>query len=177
MFETLKTLVLQTVTVTGVKLATPADRIGLGLGVAIYPTDNLSPGQIPMPHNPEPEQVRSRQLSSMPPRMWLQTGNAVPPAGHGTPGCAPGFSAVQFASSCAFPFEGWQRTTRTAVEGRTRTSPSTSAVRRSTVTSQADFPGDLRHDDRLGCDCQSLRRLSGKRIAKREVCLDATVRK
>ena len=61
--KTLKTLVLETATVTGVKLATPADRIGLGLGVVLaYPMDNLSQGLFPMPHNPEPEQVRSRQV-------------------------------------------------------------------------------------------------------------------
>ena len=74
--KTLKTYVLKTATVTSVKLITPADRIGLGLGVAAYPTDNLSPGQFPMPHNPEPEQVRSRELSAMQPRMRWQAGDA-----------------------------------------------------------------------------------------------------
>ena len=57
MFATLKNLVLKTAKVTGVKLAAPADRIGQGLGVNAYSTDSLSPGQNPMPHNPEPEHV------------------------------------------------------------------------------------------------------------------------
>ena len=59
----LKTEQTKTVTVTSVKLGTPADRIGLGFGAGLaYPTDNpLSPGHFPVPTNPEPEQVRSRQ--------------------------------------------------------------------------------------------------------------------
>lgn len=49
MTTTLKTLVLKTATVTSVKLAAPADRIGLGRVVAHNSADVQSPGQIPMP--------------------------------------------------------------------------------------------------------------------------------
>lgn len=165
--KTLKTLVLETATVTGVKLATPADRIGLGLGVVrAYPMDNLSQGLFPMPLNPEPEQVRSRQLSAMHPRMRHAGDDAVPPAS--SAGCFPGASAVRFASNNASRFTGWQRTTRTAATGRNRLA----------VTSRTHVPGDLRHDDRLGRDCQSPDRLGDKRtIATKSVCSIAATRK
>jgi hypothetical protein len=170
MFKTLKTL-LKTAKVTGVKLAIPADRIGLGLGVATYPTDNLSPGQIPMPQHPELERARSRQLSAMQPRMQLLSGNdAVPPAG--SAGCDPGSSAGRSASSCASVTKSWHETTRMAVESRTHAS----AVCRSAVPSRADFPGDNRHD-RSGRDCQSLPRFSGNRIAIRETSPAAAIGK
>jgi len=159
MFKTLKTRMPKTATVTGVKPVTPADRIGLGLGVAAYPTDNLSPGQFPVPHNPEPEQVRSREaLSAMQMRMQMHAGDdAVPPVG--SAGRAPGFSAVRFGSFRALTLTGWHRTTRTAAgSGCTRSAGCLHAD-----PSRADFPGDLRHDDRIGRDCQSLRRSGGKR--------------
>jgi hypothetical protein len=166
--KTLKTLVLKTATVTGVKPAASADRIGLGLGVATtYPMDNLSQGQFPMPQNPEPEQVRSReQLSAMQPRMRLQSGDeSVPPAG--STGCFPGSSAVRFALSRASRFTGWQRTTRTAATGRCRIA----------VLSRTHVSGDLRHDNRLGRDCQSPDRSSDKRLAIRGVSSAATAGK
>ena len=164
MATTLKTLVLKTATVTSVKLATPADRIGLGLRVAAYPTDNLSPGQFPMPHNPEPEQVRSREeLSAMQMRQQMQAGEEpVPPTG--SAGCFPGVSASRFAPSSACSVRSWRATTRTAAAGRTR------EVRLPAAHGLADFHRDLRHTDRLGSDCQSPDRLSDKRNAKREVC-------
>ena len=169
--KTLKTLVLKTATVTGVKPATPADRIGLGLGVVrAYPMDNLSQGLFPMPHNPEPEQVRSRELSAMQPRMRLQAGNdAVPPAGPA--GCLPGVSAVRSAPIAASRFTGWQRSTRTAATGRAREG------RRFVDHSRTHVPGDLRHVNRLGRDCQSPDRLSDKRIATRGVSSAATAGK
>jgi hypothetical protein len=163
--KTLKNLVLKTVTVTGVKLGTPADRIGQGLGVvAAYPTDNLSPGQNPLPHNPEPEQVRSREaLSAMRMPMHSRAGDdAVPPAGSAGCPSAPGLSADRFESFGAFPF-GWQRTARTTAAGRTR------EVCPTADTSRTHVPGDLRHNDRLGRDCQSPDRSSDKWIAIREV--------
>lgn len=162
MFKTHTTLVLKTAMVTGVKLATPADRIGLGFGIDAYPTDNLSLGQFPTPQNPEPEQVRSRQSLSavqqqMREHMRLPSGSgAVPPAG------SPGSSVIR-SSSSALTLTGWRSATRTAASGRNR------VVRRFAVPDRADLPGDLRHCDRLGRDCQSLRRTSGKRIANREV--------
>ena len=78
--------VLQTVQVTSVKLAAPADCIGLGFGAGHYPTaDSLSQEvRFPTHPNPEPEQVRSRQgLSAMQMRKQMLTGSpgAVPPAG------------------------------------------------------------------------------------------------
>ena len=164
--KTLKTLVLKTATVTGVKLGTPADRIGLGLGVATaYPTDNLSPGHVPVPHNPEPEQVRSRQaLSAMRPRMQTQAGNdAVPPASSAGCPSAPGLTADRFAAFIATRFEGWRRTTRTAATGRTREGC------RFAEHGRASSHGELRHSDRLGSDCQSPDRSSDKRIATREL--------
>ncbi len=159
MFETLKTLVLKTAKVTGVKLGTPADRIGLGLVVATYPTDNLSPGQIPMPHNPEPEQARSRQLSAMQMQRQMRSrsdSDAVPPVG--SAGCSPGSSAGRSApSTCSST--SWCPATRTAATGGFR-----SAGRLFAVPGWANFPGDLGHDDRFG-DCQSPERFRGKREA------------
>ena len=191
MLKTLKTLVLKTAKVTSVKLLTPADRIGQGFSVASYPTGNLSQGHIPMPNNPEPEQARSRQLSAMQmqqQQMQLQkyqAGEPIPsPQGrgigrasqHGRPGCLPGSSTGRFASSNACfstTTRSWQKTTRTAVEGRANASLA-SVVCPSSVTSRAKFPGDLRDcpHDRFGRDCQSLLRLSGlsgkseKRVAR-----------
>jgi hypothetical protein len=166
--KTLKTLVLKTATVTGVKPATPADRIGLGLVVAYpaHPTDNLSPGHFSMPQNPEPNQVRSRQLSAMQPRMRWQDGDVVPPAGPA--GCFLGVSAVRSTSISARPFTGW-RATRTAASGR--------AFCRFADPSRTHVPGDVHHHDRLGRDCQSPDRLGDKRLATRGVSSAATAGK
>jgi len=174
MFKTLKTRMPKTATVMSVKLVTPADRIGLGLGVATYPTDNLSPGQFPVPLNPEPEQVRSREaLSAMQSRMRMHVGDdSVPPAG--SAGCVPGHSAVRFGSFRALTLTGWRTATRTAAgSGCTRSAGCLHAD-----PSRANFPGDLRHDDRIGRDCQSLRRSGGKReIVIRRVGSAATAAK
>jgi len=121
MFKTLKTLVLKTVQVTSVKLTTPADRIGRGLGVAAYSTDSLSPGQNPLPPNPESERVRSWQASAMQKRKQMRVGTGVmPPAS--LVGCLsdPGFSANRFATwaSC-FTGRG-TATTRTTATGYAR---------------------------------------------------------
>lgn len=172
---TLKTLVLKTATVTGVKPATPADRIGLGLvpAATAYPTDNLSPGQFPLPQNPEPEQLGSRQgLSVSRMRMHLRAAaEAVPPVG--STGCpsAPGFTAGRSAPSASLPTVGWQRTTRAAAGGTTH------AGCLHADPSRDRSPGDLRHDDRLGRDCQSPDRTSGKRNTTREVISAATAGK
>jgi hypothetical protein len=170
MFATLKTQVLKTATVTGVKLAAPADRIGLGFGVAAYSTDPLSPGHNPVPHNPEPEHVGSRQeRSAMQMRVQMQAvGDAVPPAGSAGCPSVPGVSAGR-STSAAGSFTSWRRATWAAA-GRTR------EVLRVAGTGRADLPRDLRHD-RLGRDCQSLRRLDDKRDATREVCSAATAGK
>lgn len=82
----LMTVTQQTVTVTGFVPVTPADRAGLGFGMAAlaYPTDVLSQGHFPTPPNPEPEQLRSRQDGSADAPMRKQTRtsdpDAVPPA-------------------------------------------------------------------------------------------------
>ena len=145
--------------------------VGLGFGVVSdYPTDNLSQGLFPMPHYPEPESVRSRELSAMQPPTRLPVGNdAVPPAS--SAGCFPGVSAVRFASISALPFDGWQRTMRTAATGRAR------EVCRFADPGRTYVPGDLRHDDRLGRDCQSPDRSGDKRLATRSVSSAATAGK
>jgi hypothetical protein len=165
--KTLKTQVLKTATATGVKLAAPADRIGLGFRVA-YPMDNLSRGHFPMPHNPEPEQVRSRQLSALLARSRWQSGCAVTPTG--SAGCFPGVSAVRFASSTC-PLTTGRLATRTAAIGRTL------AVCRLADPSRTHVPGDSCHHDRLGRDCQSPDRSRDKRIATRGVSSAATAGK
>jgi len=152
--------------VTGVKLAAPADRIGLGL--VAYPTDNLSPGHVPMPHHPEPEQVRSRALSAMQPRMrWQGDDGAATPAG--SAGWLPGVSAVRSASATASRFSG-RRSTRMAASGRTDRFYRLADLGRTRV------PGNSCRNDRLD-DCQSSDRSSDKRIAKRDASLIATAGK
>ena len=134
---------------------------------AAYPTDNLSPGHFSMPQNPEPDQVRSRQLSAMLPRMRWQGGDVVPLAGPA--GCVPGVSAVRFASKRANPVTGWHRTTRTAAKGR--------AICRFAAPSRTHVPGEVHHHNRLGRDCQSPDRSSDKRLAIRSVSSAATAGK
>jgi hypothetical protein len=90
--------VMQTAMMASVKLTVPADRLGLGFGAGLaYPADNLSQGQFPVPHNPEPEQFRSRQVESatqMRKQTRTDTADAVPPAS--LAGCLPpGSSAVR----------------------------------------------------------------------------------
>ena len=162
--KTLETQVIKTATVTGVKSAIPADRIGLGRVIA-YSTDNLSQGLFPMPRHPEAEQARSRQLSTMQPRMRWRGGDAVPPAR--AAGCVPGVSAVWFAPITAVRFTGRPRT-RTAASSRTCYFAG---------TSRTHVPGEVHHHDRLGSDCQSPDRLGDKRLATRGVSSAATAGK
>lgn len=171
--KTLKTVMLKTVTVTSAKLGTPADRIGLGLSASnAYPMDNLSLGQFPKPQNPEPEQVGVQQLSSTHMRMQMRVGNrAVPPASLAGCPSVPGSRAVRFTSPRAISVSGWHRATQTAATGRTQT------VCLSADPNRANFPGDLRHDDRFGSDCQSPNRNSDKQIAKRGVSLEVAAKK
>jgi hypothetical protein len=163
MLKTLKTVLLKTVNVTSAKLGTPADRIGLGLRASsAYPMDNLSSGQIPLPHNPEPEQPRAEQLSRAQMRMQMRAGDdAMPPASLAGCPSSPGFTAVTFASPFAVSLADWQRTTQTAATSRSQTD-CLSAV------SRESYPGDLSRDDRFGCDCQSPDRNSDKQIAIRK---------
>jgi hypothetical protein len=202
--KTLKTLVLKTATVTGVKLVTPADRIGLGFGtvLASYPTDNLSPGLLPMPHNPEPEQVRSRQeLSVMQMHKHLQAAEStvaslalprvrarVRPTG--SAGCiwfrVPGLTAGRFAlcgSRSLFRTHvqelvlesgrSWQPQPTTRTVATSRTDRFSSLA----DPSRVHVPGDQRPHDRFGCDCQSPDRYADTRIAIRNVCSAAAAGK
>jgi hypothetical protein len=161
---TLMTVVLKTATVTSLMLGTPADRIGQGLRASTaYPMDNLSSGQIPLPHNPEPEQARVQQLSSSQMRKQMRAGDrAVPPASLAGCPSVPGFTAVSFTSGFAGSLAGWQYATQTAATSRTAT------VCLSAAVSRVGFPGDLSRDDRSGSDCQSPDRDSDKQIAIRK---------
>jgi hypothetical protein len=63
----LTTALTKTATTTSLALVVPADRLGLGFGAGQndYPADDsLSQGHIPVPTNPKPEQLRSRQGQS-----------------------------------------------------------------------------------------------------------------
>jgi hypothetical protein len=171
--KTLKTVVLKTVSVTSSMLATTADRIGQGLRASnAYPTDNLSLGQNLLPPNPEPEQVRVRQLSSPHMRKRMRAGDraVLPTSSVGCPS-SPGFTAVRFVWLTATSQTEWQRAIQTAATGRPQT------VRLLADLSRAYFPGDLGHADRFGCDCQSPNRNSDKQIAKRAVSSATTAKK
>lgn len=163
--KNLKTEVLKTATVTSVKLATPADRIGQGLVASTaYSTDNLSRGEKPFPLHPEAEAVRSRQLSAMQSHQSMDGDTMTPTSSAGCPS-DPGAMAGRFVWLVgASPITGWQPATRAAAE-------------RFADSSCTSFPGDLRHNDRLGSDCQSPDRLAGNRIANRERGSAAAARK
>jgi len=154
--KTLKTLVLKTVSV-GVKLPTPADRIGQGLAAiaTTNPAEFLSPGRLPSPHNPAPVYRGPRQeLTAM--RMREQTlavANAAAPAGPA--GCpTPGSSARRRPPSFSRPSSGWRTTAKwAAAAGRLvgHTVTSTPAA----GDDRAAFPGSSGRAARFGCDCQS----------------------
>lgn len=166
--KTLKTAVLKTVKVTGVKLATPADRIGLGLRASANSMDNLSLGQFPMPHYPESEQVRVQPLSSMQMREQMQADHAA--TRDGSAGClrVPGFSAVTRPVARPVPSTGWQRTTRTTSIGRTTAFCSFVHLR---------FTTDRARQERPGSDCQSPGRESDKPIGRLEASSATTAKK
>jgi hypothetical protein len=157
----LTTELIQTATVTGVTLATPADRIGLGFGPATaYPTDSLSPGRAPAPRNPEPEQLRSRQEQSAT-RMRKQTRtggpDAVPPAS--SAGCLPPGSPVGRVS---WPLTvGAGRSVAATNPGRNRFPQAHACVVR----------------NRIGRDCQSPDRDDDKRAFTGETAPTATAKK
>lgn len=153
----LKTDLTKTATVTGVKPAAPADRIGLGFGAGLaYPADSLSRGRFPAP-NPAPEQVRSRHgRSATQMRMHPRAGNpdVVPPVG--SAGClTPGSSAVRLAWTFT-PGESWSVTV--------------------TGNSRNRFPQACARL-RLDRDCQSLDRSDDKAALLREVAPAATAGK
>lgn len=137
--------VLKTVQMTSVKLAVPADRIGLGFGPATaYSTDSLSQGRFPAPRNPEPEQLRSRQdRSATQMRKQTRTGGpgAVPPAG--SAGCLPpGSTADRVLWSLTV---GASRSVSTTSDGRTR-EPQVSARNRNGRDCQSPVRDNAKHD-------------------------------
>jgi hypothetical protein len=147
----LKTVTPKTATVASAMLTTPADRIGLGFGAGLaYPADSLSLGQFPTPHNPAPEQVRSRQgQSATQMRKQMRAGgpDAVPPAG--SAGCLP---PGPRAARVAWPLtsgESW--------------------LVRSTDHSRNRLPEVRVVRSRIGRDCQSPDRQDDKRTLLREV--------
>jgi len=89
--------VVMTVTVVSVMLTISADRIGLGFGTGAkqaYPAESsLSPALFPAPHNPEPEQLRSRQERSAM-HTQTQTRTQMHPDGTSVPDAVPPASLV-----------------------------------------------------------------------------------
>jgi hypothetical protein len=165
MKTTPKTLVLKTVTVGGVKLPTPADRIGLGLVdvVTSSPAEVLSQGQFPLPPYPgsEPNPGARQVPSAEPMREHRRAGATVaPPAGPaGRP--VPGSSAHRRPWSFTHhPATGWRLTAkRSAAAGRAATAtgitPEATAILSAAVQSRASFPAVPSHSTWSGCDCQS----------------------
>lgn len=164
MTKTLKTLVLKTVTVAGVKPSTTADRIGLGfVAVAAYPpAEVLSPGHLPLPHDPEPEPTPGvrQELAAMRRNTMQAQASAANPAGNGRAGrpSNPGSSASRRPSS-ADSRSGGVGTAKWAVAagrlavdagftGRLRGLPATQG-RASDPSAAPSLPG------RIGSDCQS----------------------
>jgi hypothetical protein len=140
--------VVMTVTVVSVMLTASADRIGLGFGTGAkqaYPADSsLSPALFAAPHNPEPEQLRSRQeRSAMQMRTQMHTDgtdvpDAVPPTS--SVGCVP--------PGCSADRVTWR----------------TSAI----DLSRSCFPLASVVRNRLGSDCQSPDRCNDKRNLARK---------
>ena len=156
MVKTLKTLVLKTVSV-GVKLPTPADRIGQGLVAVVTnnPAEVLSPGRLASPHNPAPEYRGPRQeLTAMRMREQPRTvASAAAPAGPA--GCpTPGSSARRRPPSFRRPSSGWRTTAKwAAAAGRLAEHPAPRTP--AAGDGRASFPGSSGRAARFGCDCQS----------------------
>lgn len=156
------TLVSKTVTVGSFELSTPADRIGVGFTVvATDPAEVLSPGQFPLPHNPEPEpNTGSRQEPSvmqMREHMHRIATAAASVSGAGCL-CIPGSSAVRAGwSSTALPLAGWRCAAKPA--GRACSHAAASLLARIGSDCQSPdrrddrWPASLRGDSRRGaCD-------------------------
>lgn len=118
--------VVITVTVAGMTLTAPADRVGLGFGAGhsqAYPADSLSLGRFPTPHQPEPEQFRSRQdQSATQMRKQMRTDgtsvpDAVPPAS--LAGCLrPGSTADRVTWRSSAIDTSWNRNPKVCVRVR-----------------------------------------------------------
>lgn len=147
--KTLKT-VLKTAQATSVKLAAPADRIGLGLAAvaARYLADALSPRQFPLPNpdsEPNPGDRRVDRATHSPERMRAAVAVEPPagPAGVHVPG-SPVRTRPWQASG--HPFTGWQGLP---------------------ATTRASAPEASSHPFRPASDCQSLGRRGDVMDAKR----------
>ena len=154
--KTLKTLVLKTVTVSSVKLTTPADRIGLGaLVVAAYPAEVLSQGQFPLPPNPEPApNLGSRQeLHAMQTHMPMHAGaTAATPAGRA--------GLLNPGSSACRRHRSFTTTKRATAAGRLAistglTTGSVSGLLPATKGRARAHDADHCLPGRIGSDCQS----------------------
>jgi hypothetical protein len=158
----LTTALTKTATMTGVTLAIPADRIGLGFGAAnaSYPTDSLSQGRFPAPQNPEPEQLRSRHGQSaaqMRKQLRASVPGAVPPAS--SAGCLPPGSSAGRVS--------WRLTV-----GSPRSASATNPSRNRFPKAHACVVRN-----RLGRDCQSPDRNDDKQALTRGAGPTATAKK
>jgi hypothetical protein len=144
-----------TATVTSVKLAAPADRIGSGFGAGQnYPVDSLSflspGGRFPTPTNPAPEQGRSRQGQSathMRKQTRTDSPGTVPPAS--LAGCLP---PGPRAADVSWPLTVGESSSVSAIDHSRNHLPKVRVVR-----------------VRLGSDCQSPDRTDDKRALLREV--------
>ncbi len=149
MTTNLKNLVHKTASVNSVKLLTPADRIGLGRTVVVmYPADLLSPGQIPLPHNPASEHGAGPWQEPSVPLMQEQMRamtNAAAPAS--SAGCSPGLSATASVDSfIGLPSAGWPTASKRLA--------------------QAAVPAKCWHPDRPESDCQSLGHTDDRRLVR-----------
>lgn len=170
---TLKTVLLKTVKVTGVKLAAPADRIGLGMrATSAYPTDNLSPEHLNVLDFPAPKPAWEQSLSHEQMQQQMPTDERTAPSASlaGSPS-DPGFSAARFTLRLATLPQGWPRPTQTTATGRTATFCTAADPVRS------HLPGNPQHSNRYGRDCQSPNRNGGQGIAIREVNPAAAAKK
>ena len=139
---TLNNLVCKTASVGFTKLTTSANRIGTGLPMVIgtHSATFLSPGYIPVPRLPDPEQVSgSRQEVTVMPLVTMNS-TGIPTSWVGS------FSGT---SACHHPLRMNPRTPPTAV--------------RSAGASRTSYPGSPDRSYQLSRDCQSSdRRLDSK---------------
>jgi hypothetical protein len=181
MIKTLKTLVLKTVQANSVKLSAPADRIGLGLGVAQYPAEPLSPGQVHL-SNPEPESDSGSRQER--PAMLMREHMRMVGATAGTSGRSAGCLSFPGSSAHRRPpsfsgflasVAGWRNATkRTAASGRIAGSHGSNSglntMTPSGGSSVTGFPVVLGLRNQVGRDCQSPAWGDDRRTTKWEAC-------
>ena len=176
MTKTLKTLVLKTATVAGVKLTAKTGRIGLV--VAQYPAAPLSQGHIPVSHDPEPnaDSGSRQERPAVQMREQMRPAGATAGTSGRSAGCLsfPGSSALRPpTASTGHSTVEWRATTKRAVAagrlaGTFGSNPGGFPSRPARDTSVASFPVVLGLQNRLGCDCQSPDRWDDQRTTTRE---------